>query len=84
MGTIESKEIKRLKGIIRMQEADMRIMELENVQDAVALNWGFGMTMHQTLQGMGRLDLLEWVEESFNCDAAEFGRSLHGLDAEQQ
>ena len=57
------KDLKQAEDYIEMLKTDIHILELEHIQDSVALYHSFGVSIKESLTKMGRMDLYEWMTD---------------------
>ena len=64
---------------IKNIRTDMHILELEHIQDIVALKYAYGTPIMTTLEEMGRPELIDWLTDKttgLNTEEFELGHAL--------
>ncbi len=80
--TIMKKTTEALKDAdqqIKNIRTDMHILELEHIQDIVALKYAYGTPIMTTLEEMGRPELIDWLTDKttgLNTEEYELGHAL--------
>ena len=62
-----------------MLKTDIHILELEHIQDIVAIKYAYGVSIEDSLNEMDRLDLLDWLtckETGLNTVLYSLGHAL--------
>tara|TARA_R110002126_G_scaffold174459_2_gene323017 strand:- start:2259 stop:2513 length:255 start_codon:yes stop_codon:yes gene_type:complete len=65
---------------IKHLRTEIKIMELEHIQDIVAINYAYGVSIEESLNQMDRLDLLDWLsnkETGLNTELYALGHALN-------
>ena len=81
------KDLKQAEDYIEMLKTDIHILELEHIQDSVALYHSFGITIKESLTKMGRMDLYEWMTDKdtgLNTFQFPLGHALKAETDEQR
>ena len=75
----DESELKQATDYIKMLKTDIHILELEHIQDIVAIKYAYGVSIEDSLNEMDRLDLLDWLtckETGLNTELYSLGHAL--------
>tara|TARA_R110001606_G_scaffold32069_3_gene97429 strand:+ start:365 stop:601 length:237 start_codon:yes stop_codon:yes gene_type:complete len=70
-------QLKQATDYIKMLKTDIHILELEHIQDIVALKHSYGISIEDTLNEIDRLDLLDWLINGLNTELYPLGHALN-------
>ena len=73
-------QLKQAVDYIKILKTDIHILQLEHIQDIVAINYAYGVSIEDSLNQMDRLDLLDWLtckETGLNTELYALGHALN-------